>query len=357
MCPKACQTCVAKTARPCFDKDTITLYWLKILAFLFSWSLWYGRASAIFRARSGNERRGMLKHNFSVVGFASVVSLCAALLGTGVGTAVAAPDKTGAAVGTDVQQRPLQFGVLPYMSTRKLFTYYKPLQQYLQRTLGRPVRMSTAPDFATYIERARHGEYDLYHTAPHFAAQAEAEFGYRRVSRLMRELDGSIIVDRAGPIKSVQDLRGRTLRMPDELAIITFLGEQWLRDNGLQPEIDVEVRFSPSHNNAILAVARGEAEAAVVSAAVFENMPRKITSHLRILTSTAKVPHMMFMAGPKLSDEEYQRLCKAMLAFTARKAGKTFFAATGYGDMGRISDDDMASLAPFIAELNQKAQH
>lgn len=253
-------------------------------------------------------------------------------------------------------QRPLQFGVLPYLSTRKLFAYYSPLQHYLERELGRPVRLSTAPDFVTYIQRAREGQYDLYHTAPHFAAQAEAEFGYRRVSRLMRELDGSIVVARQSDIHRAEDLRGRTMITPDSLAIVTFLGEQWLRDHGLQPGVEIEVKHAPSHNSAIMAVARGDVEAAVTSASVFENMPQRIRNRLRILASTKKVPHMMFMAGPHLSDQEYQQLRKAMLAFTANGAGKKYFTLTGHGDMGTIKDLDMQRLSPYLKELNVKLQ-
>jgi len=253
-------------------------------------------------------------------------------------------------------QRPLRFGLLPYMSTHKLFVYYLPLKRYLEKTLGRPVRMSTAPDFATYIKRARQGDYDLYHTAPHFAAQAESEFGYRRVSRFLRELDGSIVVARDGPIKRPQDLRGRTLSTPDALAIITFLGEQWLHDNGLQPGLNVEVKNFPSHNTAILSVLHGETEAAVTSAAVFENMPKVVSDKLRILTNTKKVPHMMFMANPKLSQKDFLALRKAMLAYTANATGKSFFAATGYGDMGEITDKEMNRLNPFIAELIKRTE-
>jgi ABC-type phosphate/phosphonate transport system substrate-binding protein len=132
--------------------------------------------------------------------------------------------------------------------------------------------------------------------------------------------------------------------------------EQWLRDNGLRPGTDIEVRHSPTHNTAILTVARGGAEAAVTSAAVFENMPQKINHRLRILTSTKKVPHMMFMAGPNLSESEYQQLRSAMLAYTAKGAGKAFFANTGYGDMGKIEDRDMRDLKPFITELTAKLQ-
>jgi phosphonate transport system substrate-binding protein len=286
--------------------------------------------------------------NHRWVEFGVFILLVSQLFG-GMATSSAATSPATTAPMTE--QRPLQFGLLPYVSTRKLFTYYTPLKDYLQRTLGRKIIMSTAPDFKTYIERARRGDYDLYHTAPHFAALAEQAFGYRRVSRFLRELDGSILVARDGPIRKPQDLRGRTMRTPDALAIITFLGEQWLQESGLRPHVDVEVRYSPSHNNAILAVARGEAEAAVTSAAVFEKMPKQVRDKLRILTSTHKVPHMMFMAGPHLSSQELTRLRQAMLAFTAQGPGKVFFAQTGYGDMGEIADAEMKRLAPFVDDL------
>jgi hypothetical protein len=63
---------------------------------------------------------------------------------------------------------------------------------------------------------------------------------------------------------------------------------------------------------------------------------------------------MMFMAGPHLSDQEYQQLRKAMLAFTAKGAGREYFTVTGYGDMGPIEDQDMQRLSPFLKELKVK---
>lgn len=247
--------------------------------------------------------------------------------------------------------RPLQFGLLPYVSTRKLFTSYLPIKEYLERTLGRKVVVSTAPDFKTYLARTRAGEYDLYHTAPHFAALAERDWGYRRVSRFTRELDGSFVVAGDGRVQRIEDLRGGVVRVPDPLAIISMLGEHSLREHGLVPGADVDVRFSPSHNNAVLAVVRGEAAAAVTSAAVFEKMAPEVRVKLRVLASTQKVPHMMFMAGPRLSDDEYHELRQAMLAFTATGEGKVFFQETGYGDMVDISDATMDTLAPFLDEL------
>ena len=289
-----------------------------------------------------------------IYSFIAFIITVFAMMVTGMSSGVAQAAPTS--VTTEPFESPLQLGLLPYVSTRKLFTYYLPLKQHLERTLGRSVRMSTAPDFATYSKRAREGSYDLYHTAPHFAAQAEVEFGYRRVSRYVRELDGSIVVARDSAIHEATDLRGHTLFTPDSLAIITFLGEQWLRDNGMQPGIDVKVKHTPSHNNAILAVMHGEADAAVTSAAVFEKMPADIKKHLRILGSTQKVPNVMFMAGPNLPEAEYRQLRQAMLSFTAKGAGQEFFEMTGYVDMVEITDNDMQALLPFVAQLKTKTK-
>jgi len=65
---------------------------------------------------------------------------------------------------------------------------------------------------------------------------------------------------------------------------------------------------------------------------------------------------MIFMESPGLSKSECQQLRKAMLAYTNNGAGKAFFANTGYGDMGKITDQDMGRLSSFIAELNAKTQ-
>jgi phosphonate transport system substrate-binding protein len=250
------------------------------------------------------------------------------------------------------QQPPLQFGLLPYVSTRKLFYYYGPLKNYLERTLHRRIIMSTAPDFMTYLSRAQKGVYDLYHTAPHFAALAEREWGYRRLLCFSRELDGSVVVAKNGKVKSVQDLAGGVVRLPDELAIISFLGEEYLAEQGLASRVDV--RYSPSHNNAILAVVRGEAIAAVSSTAVFEKMPADLRASLQILARTKRVPHMMLMAGPHLNEKEFQQLQEALQEFGDQAQGKSFFRATGYEGLRPISDADMQRLSHFVDRLKER---
>ena len=252
------------------------------------------------------------------------------------------------------EKPPLQMGLLPYLSGERLFEYFLPMKDYLEAQLQRRIVLSTAPDFKTYVQRAARGDYDIYQTAPHFALLAETEHGYRRVSRLTRELDGDVIVRRDAPVQRVEDLRGRTVITPDALAITSVLGEQLLKDHGLNPGHDYRLSRASSHNNAILTVRRGAADAAFTSAAVFEQLPPDIKRDLRVLTKTRQVPHMMVMAHRRLQQAEYDRLKTALLAFTRNGPGQKFFETTGYGDMGPITDADMARLQPFLPVLKER---
>lgn len=265
-----------------------------------------------------------------------------------------APPVASASSAAKTEARPLQMGVLPYLSSERLFQVFLPMKDYLEAQLKRRIVLSTAPDFKTYTQRAAHGDYDIYQTAPHFALLAETEQGYRRVSRLTRELDGDVIVRRDSPAQRVEDLRGRIVITPDALAITSLLGEQLLKEHGFTPGKDYRLERTTSHNNAIMTVYRREADAALTSAAVFEQLAPEIKRELRVLTKTSMVPHMMVMAHPRLSAAEYAQLKRALLAFTREGPGRQFFETTGYGDMGPITDADMARLRPFLRELKER---
>lgn len=242
---------------------------------------------------------------------------------------------------------PLQMGVLPYLSSERLFKNFLPMKHYLEAQLGRRVVMSTAPNFKTYIQRAARGDYDIYQTAPHFALLAENEQGYRRLARFSRELSGNVIVRQDSQIQHVADLRDRVVVSPDVLAITSVLGERLLHDNGLVAQRDYRLLRSNSHNNAIWTVYRRQADAAFTSAAVYESLRPDIKRALRVLSRTPEVPHMMLMANSRLSEAEYSQLKAVLLAFTRNGPGKQFFTSTGYYDIAPITDDDMARLQDF----------
>ena len=66
-----------------------------------------------------------------------------------------------AAAPVSAQPTALEIGVLPNISARVLLTQYEPMRKYLERVLGRPVQISTAPNWKVFQERTLAREYDL----------------------------------------------------------------------------------------------------------------------------------------------------------------------------------------------------
>jgi len=242
----------------------------------------------------------------------------------------------------------LTFGLLPYISTHKLIETFLPLKNYLEKELNRPVKLVTAPSFREYLKRSLDGEYDIYHSAPHFAVLAELDYGHRRLSRYARLLDGSILVVKNGPVKSIKDLKGKTMITPPRLSLVSMLGEVFVKDNNLQPGKDITISQTSSHTNAILSVAKGKTEAAVVASGIFEGMSKDVKSKLTILAKTRQVPHVMFTANSKLPEDVYLAVKTAMLNFTAEGPGKVFFEKTKRINMTNTTDDDINSLRPYV---------
>lgn len=252
------------------------------------------------------------------------------------------------------QAAPLQMGILPYLSTEQIFKFFTPMKNYLEQQLQRQIVMSTAPDFRTYVARAAHGDYDIYQTAPHFALLAEQESGYRRVARMTRPLDAAIFVRKDDPAQRVGDLRGRRVASPNRLALTSILGEQMLHQYGLEAGRDYVLQEALSHNNALIRVAEGDADAALTSLAVLERMPPKLRDRLRVLITAPQLPQLMIMAGPRLGAADYRALTQALLAFTHRGPGKEFFELTGNDDIAPITQADMDALKPFLAILKER---
>ena len=249
---------------------------------------------------------------------------------------------------------PLQMGILPYLSAEQLFRFFSPMKNYLEQKLGRTIVMSTAPDFSIYIERARNLDYDIYVTAPHFALLAEQESSYRRVGRMTRSLDAAIFVRKNDPARVVEDLRGRRVARPSKLALASIQGEQILRAHGLVSGRDYELLEALSHNNVLMRVLEQDADAALTSGVVLDRMPASVRDHLRVLIAAPKVPQVMIMASPKLSEADFRSLTQAVLAFTPTGPGKEFFDRTGNLGIVPITQTDMDTLQPFLPILKDR---
>jgi phosphonate transport system substrate-binding protein len=253
------------------------------------------------------------------------------------------------------EAQPIEIGIIPTLSTRTILSTYQPLRDYLAERLARPVVLVTAPDYRSFIARTQRREYRVVVTAPHFARLAQLETGYVPLVRVKRELRGIIVVRRDSGIASLADLRGKTIATPENLAIVTMLGEQLLQKAGLEPGRDVDVHHTQSFNSAMLAVHGGQASAAVTAATALKQMAPEVRESLREIAATDAVPHVMYLAHPETSAEEVRELRALLAAFeTQQPAGAEFFQRTGFVGLVPPTADDLRVLDPYVSRLKRR---
>ncbi|MDD5329623.1 MAG: phosphate/phosphite/phosphonate ABC transporter substrate-binding protein [Sulfuricella sp.] len=255
-----------------------------------------------------------------------------------------------AAVAT-AAEAPLSVGVFPYLSARSLLTLYQPLHQYLEKELGVPVQFYTAPDFKTFVQRTHQHQYQVVITAPHLARLAQTESGYVPLANYASELRAVVVVAMASPIVSLDELRSKVVAVPDRLAVIPMIGLQLLRERGLRAEADFRLRASQTHGNAVLAVRRGEADAAVVGSLPLSQLPGEVQDEMRTLAVSGPIPSQFIMADPRLPPKLIERLRRALIAFPTTPEGERFVEENGMGGIQAAKESDLKKLDAYAHEV------
>ncbi len=246
----------------------------------------------------------------------------------------------------------LEIGVWPYMSTQALLTLYHPMKTYLEHRLNRPVLFVTAPNQRQFVERTERGEYRFAITAPHFARLAQKDVGYVPMLRPERNLVGILIVKKTSTIRTVDDLKGKTITLPGRITIVSMLTLWALKTSGLEEGRDFKVRYAESHNNAVLDVLRGDSSAAAVAATILDQMPEDQKGEVRALAITGEITPLVIIANPKVPKAEVSEMSKLILDFTRHTHdGARFMKKVAWEGLETPTEKDMKALDPFVNEL------
>lgn len=263
---------------------------------------------------------------------------------------------------TTAHSETLYFGVLPYLSSTALMKTWRPFADFIEQTLNKKVIIKTAPNFETFIQRTAEGRYDLLMTAPHFAAFAIKNSGYRIIAGHGNDLAGDIVVAKNSRFQSITDLRGKTLATPGPLAAVSMLAELTLIKHGLVPGKDITLKTMAAHNSALIAVAGGQAAAAVAVGGLYRRLnASKKFPQLRKLATTDNVPHAMYVASPSFSKRDVTLLQKALINPAPGSPGaKAVARMSRYfngGELRIITQQKLDRLNAILSLLELKINH
>jgi phosphonate transport system substrate-binding protein len=245
----------------------------------------------------------------------------------------------------------ITLGVFPYVTAGQLAEFHAPLKNYIAKSLGRPTVLVTAPDFLSFDERTHLGEYDLILTAPHFGRLAERRDGYRRVARTLHEVQAVFLVPKDSDIRQLEDLKGKRIMVAQPVSAIYQLAVDTLKKKGLEPGKNITIVDTRTHNNALYAPLRNEADAGITGILLWEKLTGEQKDQLRVIAISHGVPGFMLMAHPRVAKRDVDKLRQALLSFHKTPNGEAYFSATGLKGFGLIDDATMRSLDPYTSVI------
>lgn len=249
------------------------------------------------------------------------------------------------------EKSPLTLGVFPYVTPAQLAAFHTPLKDYLAKSLGRPVTLVTAPDFMSFVDRTREGQYDIIITAPHLGRLAETRDGYKRLAQTGHTSQGIFLARKDSNIHRIEDLRGKTVMIAQKISIIYQMAEHMLREKDLVPGESVTIIETRTHNNAMHAPLRGEADASVTGTLLWRVLKDEQKDQMRVIGTTEEAPGFMLMANSRLTNQDVEKIRKLLLDFHRVPGSEAYFSTTGYEKFDLIDDKVMKKLDPYTRVL------
>lgn len=248
----------------------------------------------------------------------------------------------------------LVFGFLPILSTQRLITRFKPLVDQLSVELGQPIQMETASDFSEFIKRTRAKRYDIVFTAPHLYYLANEESGYKVIARVnASDLKAIIVATKASHITNISELKGMKISMPDRMSLAAAMVRNYLRKAGLDPDKDVTIVNTPSHNAALLTAYNGVTDVAGLMLPPYKHASEKIRDSMVTLATTSGLPHMPIAVSPTLAPEVVKKLTHILTSLNESSKGKALLKKLGWQNgFVATNNSEYAPLKKIVQEMH-----
>ena len=245
-------------------------------------------------------------------------------------------------------------GVTYQATPKEIRDKFTPLGEVLAKATGRRVRVVLVPSYDDLRAGLAKQEYDVAFVHPAHVAMAEIKAGrYAAIAWTSgyTEYTVSLLTNAAGPLKSMSDLKGRTIVTPDPDSITAAMVRAMFRTESLplstakEPSATAVRVVTTRYQDAVpFYLENGFAEVGATAAnAVVKAWTDKGG---KVFARSRAVPIKQLIVATRVPADQQQRLRDALLNLRDAKGGREALDATGYkGFVAPAPDVESATIA------------
>jgi phosphonate transport system substrate-binding protein len=223
-------------------------------------------------------------------------------------------------------EMPIRIGMIPDAGATQVSVEQKaPLRAYLEKAIGRPVKLIIPTNYNATVEGLGNGSLDIAYLGGLTFVKAHERYG--AIPLVQREADRkfhALFITQAGsPIKDLKDLKGKSFAFGDINStsghLMPYLAMQ---KAGIDADKDIKFRYTGSHAATVKAVESGAVDAGACDETVYKEMTqdgKAVAAKLRVLYTTAPFVDYVWAARAGLDKPSQEAIIKA---FTDLKPGK-----------------------------------
>lgn len=244
-----------------------------------------------------------------------------------------------------------RIGVAPHTSSRVIIEMYQPLRQHLQKTLGTPVAIVTAPDFTEFARRALNQEYELVITTGHQAELLRADARYRPLLTYQATFRAVVVVAAGSRAKSARELAGSAVAGLSPSSLVTLWGLRWMNEHGAA---GVTVRYVSAADSVAQLLLNGDVSAGTMSLANYQGLAPEVRARLRMLTDSPAMVGRVYLLSQAADAARAAAIETALWSFAETPAGVDYFARYKLEGYRPLRSGELDAMAPYAAEVREQ---
>jgi phosphonate transport system substrate-binding protein len=227
---------------------------------------------------------------------------------------------------------------------------YAEFKQVVEKALGAPVTLVALRDMTSLRRSTETGASSFVMARPaDVAAEAIRDHGYQAVVVSKEPAHALFIVNKDSPLKTIADIKGKSILTPDRYAYMWRIANAMMRDNKIS--IANERVRSMSDQAAIgWSMESGFFDVGVVAS--FSGVGRTWEKNGgRVIARSPELPNTPLIASPKIPAAQIQKLRAALVSLESTESGAAILKKIGVAGFKEASSQTFIDLIKWLGDL------